>query len=625
MAVGENVVGILVELSGKAAFIAGVREEQAAIKGYAGAMAETAAASDTLAASEKRRADMMALAHRAMAGVALLTAGVVIESVKAAIKMEELGKTVAQQTGLTGQALTDMMTTIEKSSEKAPYAINEIADAAVLLSTKFQMTDQQVEHTSALLVAFSKRAEGTAKDVGTTMLSILQDFKRPMSELEPTMDKLVALSQATQKPMGALLGIIEKYGPKLQAMGFGLNDTIKMLGIFQASGIPTSMMGRGLSASLTKAMKESEKTGEGIPDIINRHMQEIKGATSAQEAYNIAIKYFGAQVGPSFAQALYNNVKAFEQVEGAMGKTGGTQQLLDAATKTLSGEWQKLKNILTISGAAIGKELLPVLVEGAEDLASMVKVVMELTDHGKLLVPILGGLTVAWIALDVAMAANPAGAVIFGLVALGVAVAALITHFQDVVNFLRGPWGTLVMAGLLGPFAVVPIIALHIKDIRKAFGDALNWITTAWRKLGGVLAAPFEWLFSKAQWVFDHIKKEAQHLPSNLLKALVGGIPLIGGPLAGAIPAFASGGTMGTSGLARVHQDETVWLPGGASVEPSPATSLLAPRAHTPNPTPTPGSEQPSVHNLEAVLVMPDGRVLASLVTKELTAKKSRL
>lgn len=661
MGIEQEVVGILVKLEGKSAFIAGVREEQAAIGEYQASLGELSAAQDASAASQARMSSAAALVNKAMLGVTLAVAGGVAESVKAAIEWNDLGKNISQETGLVGKSLDNLMSTIMNTAKQSPYAINEVAAASVLLKQKFGESDSQIEKTGSLLIAFAKRAEGSAKDVGTSVLSILQDFRQPMSQLTPMMDKLTTMAQVTQKPLSEVLGVVEKYGPKLQAMGFSLNDTLKLLGVFQASGITSNMLGRGLSSSLTKATKLSEETGESIPNIIKARMREVMNATSQQEAYAKAVEYFGSQVGPSFARALFNNAGAFHTVEEAMKKQGSTQQLLTAEQGELSGKWQQFKNQLFSYGVEIGQGVVPTLKAVLPLMGVIGWTLMQTTDHGKLVIPVLtalagafvivkgtilgarlamglwdiaatvftaislatevSSLADAWFLLDAAFTAAGPGLVILGIAAIAIGIVLLIKHFKqvreaataawhwiengalDVWNWIKAHW---VLAMLIAPFAALPIfVATHFDQIKSIVLSVIKWIETAWKNMIHFITS------------------------GHIVKSALDAIPVIGsvGHSLG-IPGFAEGGIMPYSGLAQINENgpgETVWLPGGATVSPSAAAALLYPRAHSPNPTSLGEGGGRPTFQLKAVLVLPNGQVLAELVTKTLETEDSRL
>jgi hypothetical protein len=83
---------------------------------------------------------------------------------------------------------------------------------------------------------------------------------------------------------------------------------------------------------------------------------------------------------------------------------------------------------------------------------------------------------------------------------------------------------------------------------------------------------------------------------------------------------------MMSAGFASINENmpgETVWLPGGASVAPSPASSIAVVRPHSPTPSP---NEQNQQVFIEAYLEIPGagGRTLYKLITKQAAIKAAR-
>jgi hypothetical protein len=126
--------------------------------------------------------------------------------------------------------------------------------------------------------------------------------------------------------------------------------------------------------------------------------------------------------------------------------------------------------------------------------------------------------------------------------------------------------------------------------------------------------------------VIKQIKKGISDIvnsPGHVLHNIEHGAESVFGSL---IPHFAAGGVMPWGGLATINEGasgETVYLPGGSTVQPSAASSMFTQRAHTPNPAPA-GGDRPIL--VEAYLQMPGraGRTLLKLVTTEVALKEAR-
>jgi len=191
---------------------------------------------------------------------------------------------------------------------------------------------------------------------------------------------------------------------------------------------------------------------------------------------------------------------------------------------------------------------------------------------------VMGGVTAAWEAFNLVVAANP---LLFTVLAIAAIVAALIlaykhirwfrdfvnSAFQDVVaafnwvknaaidvfDFIKGHW--YLLAGLLfGPFGLaIGWIIEHWDTVKKLPGELLKVI----KDIGGDIFHALTWPFRKA---FEWVK---HHLPSFHVHH-IGPIPI---PLP-SFPGLAAGGIVPYSGAFVVGErgPELVTLPQGANV-----------------------------------------------------------
>jgi TP901 family phage tail tape measure protein len=443
-----------------------------------------------------------------------------------------------------------------------------------------------------------------------------------------------------------------------------------------------------LYAPTTKAKKALESIGLSSKDVI-REMSGPNGLHGALELLKSHLSGAGdhaeqmEKLGEIFPGGrgkviltLITELERLDMKRKQITATGG--QFGDAVKRTMEQPavkiqkaWSALQAELIRLGQAMEGPATAAMVLFAKEAGVALTIIMAMTLHGKLLAPIILGLGTAFVlykaavigaalaswaydaaltvsiealyaldvatwgaaaaqwALNVAMDANPIGLIVLGVALAIGAMVLLVTHFRQVTAFLRGPLGTAILLAALAfaPFIAIPLaIAAHWKTVVGVFGTVMGFVKTAWGKLGGLLAYPFEYLWQKASWVFNQIKNaisEVVNAPSHALHGLESAASSV---LGGLVPHFAAGGVMPYSGLATINEGasgETVYLPGGSVVQPSAASSLLGPRAHTPNPAPM-DSGTPVM--IEAYLMMPagSGRSLFKLVTKEAAIKSAR-
>jgi hypothetical protein len=131
---------------------------------------------------------------------------------------------------------------------------------------------------------------------------------------------------------------------------------------------------------------------------------------------------------------LIKSGASFEEVMAALAKTTGGAAA-EAAT-TAEGRFRILKLQLDETKEAIGASLIPVIEEGLPVLEDFAAWAQDNPETFKNIALAIGGITAATIALNIAMAANPAVILAAGVVALMVAIDKLLQPLERMDNLI---------------------------------------------------------------------------------------------------------------------------------------------------------------------------------------------
>lgn len=182
----------------------------------------------------------------------------------------------------------------------------------------------------------------------------------------------------------------------------------------------------------------------------------------------------------------------------------------------------------------------------------------------------VGFLTAAMVALDIAMAANPVGLAVAGVVlfAAGMYLAyKRVEWFRDLIN---ATWPYLI--ALIAPIAV-PIIALirHFDSVKSAGVAAWEWIKASFEEAYDFIQPKIQWLIDKVKWIIAKagpLKDAADFAVPGGGKGLFSDEGVLG---IGGVPFLATGGYISQGGWSWVGENgpEPVWLPSGATVLPN--------------------------------------------------------
>lgn len=295
-------------------------------------------------------------------------------SARSAIHFEELGVTVQRETGLSGRALESLMATIRTVGRQSPYQLSEVSDAAVVLRKEFHQTDAQIARSADLMVAFAHATGQQVRPQMQQLARIMTDYRAPLSHVVGLTDELVAVSHATQQPISAITDSLDKVGPKLQAMGFGLNDSVRLLALFQASGIKADQMSRGLASALSTATAATSggaaqlKSYQLAVDAAQLRVNKLAGAnvTASTSQADLSSEMTIAQGKLDLAKQKYDTLqKTLEAVKGAHGDVataihGEIQQVVSANSK---------QDALNLAVGFFGKSLGPSMARAFYDNA----------------------------------------------------------------------------------------------------------------------------------------------------------------------------------------------------------------------------------------------------------------
>jgi hypothetical protein len=228
----------------------------------------------------------------------------------------------------------------------------------------------------------------------------------------------------------------------------------------------------------------------------------------------------------------------------------------EAYGKTSQGALERSQVATENLQEAIGSGLLPIQERLATVLATVAGWLSEHTTVAKILIGVVGGLalgvlavsaaTSVWAAatsvaaaaqfvLDAALAANPIGLVIIGLVALGAALVVAYRHSETFRNIVTGALDAVKVAGQ----KVVDFVTVQIP---AAFQTVLGWLRSSWPIVAVLVSGPFAPLVALATNAFG-IRDKFEGALTAIKNAVSGTVSAIVGffaSLPGKIVGFAS-------------------------------------------------------------------------------------
>jgi len=325
-----------------------------------------------------------------MAAAGILGVGTtfVVMSVKAAVAFDKLERSVAASTGLSGKSLQSFMGTVREVARTTEFSLEETAAAAQILRKRFNETGPVLGQSTKDMLFFAKATGQEAKSAIDTLANAMIAYRVPGTEVNKVMDEFLAVAQKTQQPASELESTLQRFGPALQAMGFGFQSSLALFGAFQEAGISTGMVSRGLMRAVQTASKEiGVVTSQGVGQA-GHVLGEYKMRLDATKARLAALESQSPKTAA--AQATHNATllaakaavvtatEKYETLNTTLSKAGGVHATV---AKVIQSEFkameearnpaERMNEAIAIFGGRAGPAFARALDQGKVSLSSM--------------------------------------------------------------------------------------------------------------------------------------------------------------------------------------------------------------------------------------------------------------
>lgn len=418
---------------------------------------------------------------------ALGTAAIAVGAVKMATDFDKSMRNVNSIAQLPERALKDLEKNVLALAGKTAQAPRTLADGLYdLVSSGFDAKD------SMLVLASSAKAATaglTTTEVSTkAVAAVLNAYRLPAKAAAKVSDQLFQTVNLGVVSFEELASTIGDVLPFASSLGVGLDQVGASVATLTKAGIsPAETMTR-LKAVMVSLLKPSEDLSKAIKATGFESGEALIRQRGFQGALDALVKTTDGSKGA--VAALFPNIRALGGALALTGKnsrganadlkafgdtSGATNKALSQQSQSLAFQWQKLKAQVTALLIELGTKLLPVLA-GATKFFS---------ENKSALYALAGALAVAtagWIALKIAMLANPYVAAAAAIVALAVLI---ITNWDKIKAKTKEVWDWIkshlsivlpaILSVIAGPFgAIVGLVIANWGKITRATSDAWN-------------------------------------------------------------------------------------------------------------------------------------------------------
>lgn len=310
----------------------------------------------------------------------------------AAKELDKGYDTIAKKTGATGKALDDLKKSADNVFGKLPAEMEDVGTAVGEINTRFGKTGKELEKMTSTFLKFARITDVDVNNAIGTSSRLFKTFNVDAKNTEKVLGYLAAQSQKTGVDTTTLMNALDQSGPVLRAMGLDLQESTRLLAMFEANGVDSTAAMTGLR----KAIATGAKEGKTFDDVMREALSGIKNASTETEALAKATELFGTRGAVVMADGIRSGRISLDELTESIDKYGTVVE--DTFEATLS-PWDKTKvamNNLKTAGSELLADALntiaPVIEKIVDGLQGFVKWVQRLPGPLKVGVTALGGM-----------------------------------------------------------------------------------------------------------------------------------------------------------------------------------------------------------------------------------------
>ncbi len=437
-----------------------------------------------------------------------ITLPVVAAGTAAVNNFAEVNKSLAlieQTMGKDKFAAGDLEGALMDAAQNSVFGMSDAADAAL----NYARAGFDAKEASDLVAPSFALAAGTATDLGTVtegLGSTMKLFGANTSEASYYADVFAQAQAQANTTVGDLFESVSAAGSTFATVGWGVNDLAVATGVLGDAMVSGSEAGNGLKSGLANlssndaAIAMLEKLGvEVINDkgkfesftTVQKRLHDAFADLTQEEQINAATALFGKNQMSKWMTIIQRSPDDIQGMVGALENVdGASQSMADALMSGTGGAIESLKSSIDVLSYSFGQF-------AAEYATPVIKKITEIVDWFVKLDNGTKDQIVRW--AGIAAAVGPA-LLVFGKVVT--TIGGVVTAVGKIGGAIKAAGG--VMAALTGPGAIVVAVL-------AAIGIAIALVVTHWDQVKAAALA----FWDSVQPIVQHLQEKWQELAQS--------------------------------------------------------------------------------------------------------------
>ena len=286
---------------------------------------------------------------------------------EAAKELDEGYDTIIAKTGATGDALTGMTDIANDMYSNMNVSMDTVGSAIGEVNTRFGLQGDALQSLSTQFVQF---AELNDTDVSSSIDGVqktLQAFGQSSSDAGNLLDAFNKVGQNTGISMDTLTSDLVDNAAQFQSMGLSAEDAAGFLGTTEKSGIGVSTMLRGLKTAQKNATSEGKTLNDALADFSDTMQSNASDADKLQAAYDT----FGSKAGAAIYNACMTGSISLDDLSGSLTNYAGSVQSTYEATQDPWDKTEEAMHSLQVTGSNLVQTALGSLSPAIEKLSTV--------------------------------------------------------------------------------------------------------------------------------------------------------------------------------------------------------------------------------------------------------------
>lgn len=277
--------------------------------------------------------------------------------------------TLSNQTGIAATAIADDVYNAISAGQSTADAVNFVTNSTKLAKAGFAESSQTLDVLTTILNAYGMSADKVGA-ISDMLIQTQNKGKVTVGELSSVMGKVIPTANSNGvalEQLTASYAIMTSKGIAAAETTTYLNSMMNELG---KSGSKTDKLLRSATGS---SFKELMASGKSLGEVL-----QIVQDEAGKSGLSLADMFGSAEAGKAAVTLLSNGVDGFNSsVQDMVNSVGATQSAFETMDQTTEAKMQKAKNSITNLGIVLGQNLLPIVGNLADKVASLVTKVSE--------------------------------------------------------------------------------------------------------------------------------------------------------------------------------------------------------------------------------------------------------